>query len=577
MAALVEALDTPKQYGENGNVEHGWSSNAEEQLLQWSFQCTRMDESTIRNLSKQLETILEKIIHQHKIKQLTFGEYQELMITAYKMIGHTRDIIDGKGEYTLSYMQILVWYKFFPDLAKFALRCFVHLDNDLHPYGSWKDIKYFCNYCLQNGVTSTHPLVQYALELITNEMKKNETSQTLIAKWIPREKSKKFGWIFNELAQLHFCHYLESAKDTDKKNRAILKAKTDYRKLIARANIDLDTVQIKQCDKRWAQIDHTKTTSVTLAKQKKAFLNLTKNGEQRTMDEDRIQCAKHFTEMIEEATNKDSTKNIKGKRVGLNYFTKEAMQLLNPESKSQVEIDLLNSQWRDNALQTQTLGPMIAMVDTSGSMMCNDESQPFYAAVALGCRIAEKSVLGRRVLTFTEEPTWHNLDMCYTFTSMVESIQTADAGYSTNFYKALKLVLDAIVEKKMTSEEVSGITLVILSDMQINEADDEYDSTMYKNIEKMYAEAGEKICGAPYKPPHILLWNLRSTSGFPCLSNQKNASMMSGFSPALLNNFCESGLEGLQNTTPWISLRESMNQPRYQFLEDKIKESLMFS
>jgi len=574
MAALVEALDTPKQYGENGHVEHGWSSNVKEELLQLSFQCTRTNESTIQNLSKQLNSILEKIIHQHKIKQLTFGEYQELMITAYKMIGHTRDIIDGKGEYTLSYMQVLVWYNFFPDLAKFALRCFVHLDTGLHPYGSWKDIKYFCNYCIQNGRSISHPLVQYALELVSNEMKKNETTQTLIAKWIPREKSTKFGWIFGELAQLHFPHYLVSAKDEEKKNRAILKAKTDYRKLIAKRNIDLDTVQIKQCDKRWAQIDHTKTTSITLAKQKKAFLNLTKKGEQRTMDEDRIQCAKHFSKMIEEATSKDSTKNIKGKRVGLNNFTKEAIALLG--SKSQIEIDLLNSQWRDNASQTQTLGPMIAMVDVSGSMMTNCKGEPFYAAIALGCRIAEKSTLGRRVLTFTTDPTWHNLDMCDTFTSMVETIQDADVGYLTNFYKALKVVLDAIVEKKMTAEEVSEITLVILSDMQMNEADTDYDSTVYKNIEKMYAEAGEKICGSPYKPPHILFWNLCSTDGFPCLSNQKNASMMSGFSPALLNNFCETGLEGLQNATPWISLRESMNQPRYQYLEDKIKESLMF-
>ena len=574
MAALVEALDTPKQYGENGHLEHGWSSNVKEELLQWSFQCTRTDESTIRNLSKRLESIIEKIIHQHKMKQLTFGEYQELMITAYKMIGHTRDIIDGKGEYTLSYMQVLVWYNFFPELAKFALRCFVHLDTGLHPYGSWKDIKYFCNYCIQNGQPISHPLVQYALELITDEMNKNVTSQTLVAKWIPREKSAKFGWIFNELAQLHFPHYLESAKSSEKKNRAILKAKTDYRKLIAKANIGLDTVQIKQCDKRWAQIDHTKTTSITLAKQKKAFLNLTKKGEQKSADEDRIQCAKNFTEMIEEATSKDSTKNIKGKRVGLNNFTKEAIELLG--SDSQVEIDLLNSQWRDNTSQTQTLGPMIAMVDVSGSMMTNCKGEPFYAAIALGCRIAEKSTLGRRVLTFTTEPTWHNLDMCDTFTSMVELIQEADAGYSTNFYKALKVVLDAIVEKKMTAEEVSGITLVILSDMQMDEADTYYDSTVHKNIEKMYAEAGEKICGSPYKPPHILFWNLCSTDGFPCLSNQKNASMMSGFSPALLNNFCEIGLEGLQNTTPWISLRESMNQLRYQYLEDKIKESLMF-
>ena len=71
------------------------------------------------------------------------------MTILYKMIGHTRDIIDGKGEYSLSYMLLHSWAKNVSvELAQFTLKQFVILDDDkkLHPYGSWKDIKYLYKY-----------------------------------------------------------------------------------------------------------------------------------------------------------------------------------------------------------------------------------------------------------------------------------------------------------------------------------------------------------------------------------------------------------------------------------------------
>jgi hypothetical protein len=88
----------------------------------------------------------------------------------YKMIGHTRDIIDGKGEYALSYMQIFVWNSFFPELAKYALLMFVTSTSGDHPFGSWKDIKYFCNYCKQKYMSVTDPLMQYAFSLINAQL-----------------------------------------------------------------------------------------------------------------------------------------------------------------------------------------------------------------------------------------------------------------------------------------------------------------------------------------------------------------------------------------------------------------------
>ena len=144
---------------------------------------------------------------------------------------------------------------------------------------------------------------------------------------------------------------------------------------------------------------------------------------------------------------------------------------------------------------------------------------------------------------------------------------------NTNFAAALKMILDAIVSQKLKPEDVEDMVLAIFSDMQVDQADPRSTSLM-TSIEAQYAEAGQRLWGKPFKAPHILFWNLRSTSGFPSLSTQKNASMMSGFSPALLNLFCEEGLSALQSCTPWSLFIKSLNNERYQSLDKQIREIL---
>jgi len=235
------------------------------------------------------------------------------------------------------------------------------------------------------------------------------------------------------------------------------------------------------------------------------------------------------------------------------------------------EAQILNAQWLNNSLQTGKLGKMIAMVDVSGSM----SGDPMNAAIALGLRIAEKSLLGKRVLTFSATPQWVNLDGCSNFISMVEKVRVADWGMNTNFIAALNLILDAIVQHKLQPDDVTDMVLTILSDMQIDTADHGFKSrSMMELIDKKYAETGMRLFNKPFKAPHILFWNLNSTSGFPALSLQKNASMMSGFSPALLNLFCEEGIDALQSCTPWSLFLKGLEQDRYKVLEDKLLEEL---
>ena len=582
MASLIENLDLKKQIGENGHVEYCWSNNITEKICQFSFQLTRTNTTNVEKLRITLEDILNKLTN--GVNSFFMQERQickGYLTMLYKMIGHTRDIVEGKGEYALTYMMIYTWYKFYPNLAFFALKCLVDngLKSDIVPYGSWKDIKYFCDYCVnKQNLSQNDPLIKYAISLLNNQLqndysnfvKNNYNEISLAAKWAPREKSK-FGWLYELLACDYFIIYIFTATE-DKHNKAVLKCKTEYRKILSALNKCIDTLQIKQCNHEWANIDFNRVTSISLAKQKKAFLNVKKNGETRFPEnEDRNMCAFNFKNHIQKAVSDETV--VKGKRIGLNDFTKQAINILRMSSEDdnyKAEYDLLNLQWANNATQNECLGKMIAMVDVSGSM----EGESMNAAIALGIRIAEKSALGKRVMTFSAYPSWVNLETCNDFISQVKVIKSAPWGTNTNFYAALDMILNAIIEVKMSAEDVQDLMLVILSDMQMDEADKNTGYSLYENIKEKYADAGIRTIGKPYKPPHILFWNLRSTSGFPTLYNQSNASMMSGFSPALLNIFCDKGLHSLQSCTPWSLLEKSLSNERYKLMENYIDKMI---
>jgi Mg-chelatase subunit ChlD len=580
MSALINAIDnyTSKQNGENGHSEYGWSNSVQERIVQFSFQVTRTDDKGVQKLETILKDILISLKHNIDNGSLPEREKaKEYLSVLYRMIGQTRDIIDGKGEYNLTYMMIHIWYDFYPELAMFALKCLVDLgEKNIHQYGSWKDIKYFCKYCKNNTSSNylEHPLIIYAIQLINNQLGidyqnflSGINNISLLARWVPREKSS-FGWLYKPLASDYYKNYMHTAVTDWQIKRAILKCKTEYRKLLSVLNTKLDTLQIKQCGKKWRDINFDNVTSISVSKQKKAFLNINKNGEVRYPNNyDRINCAEHFRSRIKKSKlEEDNTVEIKGKRVGMADFTKQALELI--VTRNQDEIDLLNSQWRDNSSQTPALGNMIAMVDVSGSM----SGDPMNVAISLGIRIANKSILGKRVLTFSNNPSWVNLEPYDDFVSQVEVIRRADWGMNTNIYAALDMILDSIIQSKLSPEDIKDMILVILSDMQIDNGDKSDKKTLYEVMNMKYSDAGIRNFGKPLLPPHILFWNLRSTSGFPSLSQQPNCSMMSGFSHSLLNQFCEEGMNVLLETsTPWSILLKSLENERYQILSNKIE------
>jgi hypothetical protein len=573
MESFVKAFDNfkpPSNKGENGHTQYAWAkpeeaplfntkkekqpfSYFEESITQISFQVVR-GSKTVKKY-EEVMTLLKYHIENHS------EDYRKYLVVMFKMCAHTRDIVNGKGECRLAYEMLMVINSLYPEVGGTLFKSFLMLEIDgasVHPYGSWKDIKKLADmYKTQYGFTQNQlsSKLKFIITLVNEQLVIDEKrlregqEVSLLGKWIPRENSA-FGWLFQPLALDYFASILPEQPS----EKSINYCKMRYRKLLSELNVKLDTTQVKQCGKVWASIDPNHVTSVTMFKNKKAFLNLDKKNNTRSSELDRKTCATNFEKFLDKAVKGEAV--VKGKRIGLNDFTKQALELTQHR-----EIQMLNLQWKDNSTQNGALGNMISLVDVSGSM----NGDPLHAAIALGIRVAEKSVLGKRIITFSEEPEWVNLEGIDGFVDMVKKTKTAKWGMTTSFHKALSLILTVISAQKMPAEQVKQLTLVIFSDMMIDAADKNYDS-MYEMIKQKYAETGQRVVGTPYEPPHILFWNLRSTNGFPNLAKQKNTTMLSGFSPMLLNLFCEKGVEGLEDYTPWSMLLESLDHPRYNML-----------
>jgi len=593
MAALVSALDahTPTQLGENMNPEFGWSNDLQEKILQLTFQLTRTDnKQTLENLSNIYSDLITTVYNKNNIEHFT---------VLFKIMLHTRDIISGKGEYTLFYNLLLgtikvslsstdkVFSEQLNNLINKTIHSLIYLENKEHPYGTWKDLKYLLN-VIRDGLPATDvtklEVFKYIIQLYVNQINtdidnldkhlldNSALNISLVGRWCPREKSKKFGWIAKYIAFALNPRWINTANTNSSKQKATKKCLEFYRQRVARLNASLETVQIKQCNQEWSNIDFNKeVTSVTMARQKKAFLYVDKKGEKRGYNLDRKKCADNFNNYLSECFKGE--KNIKAARVSIVDMVKEAINLGRIYG-SPSEKMALNLQWEEAGKLLEQLSNFIALVDTSGSMEV-DNCNPLNAAIGLGIRVAEKSKLGKRVLTFNNSPQWIDLDPYDNIIDMCKRLKSDNSwGMNTDFRKAMKLIADACLKKNLTPQDVEDLVLVVFSDMQIDAAD-KNSSTLHEYVDDLFRETGMKSkYKVPFKAPHMLYWNLRSTGGFPALSTKKNISMLSGFSPVLLNSFCEKGIECLQECTPWNILNEQLQHERYSWCDRYIEDLL---
>jgi len=256
------------QFGENHAIEYVRANNELEELIK-QFKVQLVRTANLNNLKEHYEKILKLIFFVENDKTHTLKiEYVKVI---FELIGYTRDIIAGKGEYKLAYMLISDLYNFsnkysdkvdkvdkykIENLCKEAIKMLVFGE---HPYGSYKDLKYFCNFHLTtsyernnyNNLSKKDILIEEVVNIICERLKEDETSpnNSLLAKWIPREKSKKFGWMTPIIAKKYYSEWFDKyiIMSQAQYKAAMRKALTHFRQLISKLNKRMDTFQVNQC------------------------------------------------------------------------------------------------------------------------------------------------------------------------------------------------------------------------------------------------------------------------------------------------------------------------------------------
>ena len=588
MSSIIAALDrtssksTPdiylqsKHYGENGTPQHGWGveatkwtskSEAQSLLTQLYFQLVR---------SSNHSDLEEKMFY--LLKNLNWKDHKEELTQLYRLTMHVRDIEAGKGEYALAYMMVWVWSKTQdPEFAKILSRSFVVNDNNAHPMGSWKDIKFMCKY-LAEKENKNYWLINYicgsSVRVVKEEFEKLQVDPdfkpSLAGRWMPREKQKQYKWIHKKMAEFAFPEFvvkpLNGWRDGNQYRAAILKQKIRWNKMIVSLSKATDTPQIKMAGKQWSKLKFNNIPSICLKKNSNAIRNKDKKGSQRSTDDDRVSCANNFSLHLSKAASGDKTAKVHGKRLTVGELVKEAF---NASGEKQTQ---LNLQWLSNKENNSELenACIIPCCDTSGSMEC-DDYLPISNAVGLSIRTSEicHPAFKNRILTFNAKPSWIDVSgYGDDFVGKVKKIRSdPNWAMNTNFEALCDKILDGLVSAEVNPSETRNIILAVYSDMQIDAAQgwgDGDQSTMLELIKRKFAEAGLRSkFKTPYVQPHILFWNLRKTSGFPATAFDENVSFLSGYSSTLLNVFETKGIDELRKMTPYKLLSDILGNPRY--------------
>ena len=302
-----------------------------------------INHSKIREQYRELLTVLHKTINEktndsnnNKDKHRT--QWHAIML--YRLLAFTRDISEGCGERELAYMQLFEWARVDATLANYALHKFV---TPLHepdaqktnPLGSWKDVKGLVAYMRRTmnmrddrDMAAYLAITNFSISMVNDRLAKdvlafykddNESDQddnesdkddndgddpndkvSFAAKWIPREnKSKKYGNFYERLACDYYKTWLPKDRNANPVSyeKAVVKCKIHYRKLISFLNRYLDTPQIKMCDRNWSDLVFSQMTRQTRDAQDSALKNVKsdEHGCKRyNSNADRDECAAKY-------------------------------------------------------------------------------------------------------------------------------------------------------------------------------------------------------------------------------------------------------------------------------------------
>lgn len=361
-------------------------------------------------------------------------------------------------------------------------------------YGRWDDLFIALDY---------EETKQMALQIIAEGIRQRNG---LLAKWLPREGKKnymKYGDVVRRYLRLN---------------------QKAYRKMLVELT---SVVENQMCLNRWDKINFEQIPSVAHNKYRKAILK-----------HDPIRY-RLFLEQVKNGTAKINASAI--------FPSDIVKKVLAGDEVGIVE------QW--NALDNYVPEgkKFLPVCDVSGSM----EGEPMNVCISLGVYLSERNISPFKDMffTFSEEPQL--IKLAGTVVQRIKQLRTATWGFNTNLEKLFRTLLSKAVASALKQEDMPDY-LIILSDMQFDQATGHPTDSAFEMIKRNYKEAG-------YEMPQIIFWNLRTSEGIPVKYDEHGVALVSGYSPSIMRTALGTGI------SPTQVMLDTLNQPRYDLVSKALE------
>ena len=502
-------------------------------------------------------------------------------------VANLRDIREGKGERDLAYWAYLELALRYPLLSEKLLHYFV---SDMGSYG---DLHRFLDQLeddrygpIKNTFTSkVTDVFRSQLKSDMSALSGDKVGISLASKHAPKERKattdegRRRLQLVHAIATVMFLDGKDKSKHTTSsgvlKPSAMRVALTEYRKARSALNDHLKVTEDTMCNGEWADIEPSRVPALCLKKNTKAFQNRQKVPKE---DPDRIACAQNFASAVRKAI--ETGEGLHGTVAGAHGIVKPFV-----DNKHFMD-DIHEGMWMNLLKETESrlgseggIPPCLALVDVSGSM----KGTPMEVSVALGLLVSLTAhpAWRRMFITFHEEPTIQHV-VGETLREQVTNIMKAPWGGSTNFAKALNLILTHAKTNKLPQDAMPKV-LFVFSDMQFNDNENGggyYGSSYYCSsaqapfgLSHSHASIKAAYEAAGYECPHIVFWNLRGeVKDSPCETISEGVSQMSGFSQQMLKAFTEGKMMDMANETPCDRMLAVLNDDRYNRIRELVAE-----
>jgi hypothetical protein len=218
----------------------------------------------------------------------------EMVKDLFVMAFQTRWCRGGKAEKLLFYKFIVHLYERFPNVV-------LDLMHLIPKYGYWKDLLSLLLECPTRGSDEMHAKVwslfadQLGSDLLELEtaLEEGRTPEiSLCAKYAPSEggQHSKALRADMEIGKIMF----HGAVDVSGHH-----VRAKYRRMLSRLRTQLHLTETLMCAQRWNEIDVSKVPSLCMDRQKYAFLNQTRRGQPRHLDDPERQAFREkFVELL---------------------------------------------------------------------------------------------------------------------------------------------------------------------------------------------------------------------------------------------------------------------------------------